>query len=418
MFAPGPPDVLSVALLPIAGPDKVKNLAQRNNELPPDELVTVVLPIPSNVFTEPEAEAETKVVIAIPVSVLLQAAKAEKAVIVDLAFPSGVLLNSQLDTKFVAPVPIDDLTNDLEAIVVVPQNLAPLGKQAMISSTQSQAISPLLSLAAQQQQFSKDSAASASLDGEDQLDKSAGTPLINGSDDPTALPVELLQLIESVVAAPSPSAKDSTFRSDADSVLRYYNREGGSRNAYPYGPEWGIVDSEPVVALIDAHVLFAQEYLSRILAQSQISIVRLPRTTSSSPLPSRRHNLPSSEASMIVPSLPVASAGLPKSASILIRPVRSMLKKTKKILLTTIQGRKAWNPSGERDSKTCQLLIDLSLVKPLVVQKKILASDWGVKPNFLKSDSSAAGKEKEDFEDWNFEQEDDFGGDDDEDMAF
>jgi len=57
-------------------------------------------------------------------------------------------------------------------------------------------------------------------------------------------------------------------------------------------------------------------------------------------------------------------------------------------------------------------------VKPLVVQKKILASDWGVRPNILKSEAFADDKEKAVFEDWNFEQEKDFDGDDDEDMAF
>jgi len=335
MFAPCPPDVLSVALLPVARFAKDKNLVQINIKLPQDKFVSVVLLIPSKAFADQEAEAETKVIVVIPASILPQAEKAEQVVRVNLKFSSGVLLVSQeineLDPIFNAPVPIDDLTNEVDAIIVVAQNFAPLEKQALTSSIQCQAISSLLSsLTAPQHQFSKESAASARLT-EDQQGKSTCIPLFNGSEDSRTIPVELLHFVKSVVSTPSPRAKDSAFCSNTETVLRYFNREEGSRNEYPYEPEWGIVNSEPVVALIDAHVLFAQECLSKIHDQAQVSEVRLPSATPTSSLTSSRHSLRPSTEPTILPSLQEENAGLQQPAVRLLRPVRSILLFQKKI---------------------------------------------------------------------------------------
>ena len=318
-FAPCPSNVLSIALFPVAGSDKNKNLVQL--ELPHDKLVTVVLLIPSNIFTDPGAEREKKVVI--PASILLQAEIAEHAVKIDLSFHNDVLLASQgvdtLGINFIAPVPIEGLTNNLNAVVGVPQNLEPLVKQEETTSLQPR-----------QQQFSKESAASASL-ADDQQGKSTDALLINGSEESTTIPVELLHFVKSVVSTPSPRAKDSAFCSNTETVLRYFNREEGSRNEYPYEPEWGIVNSEPVVALIDAHVLFAQECLSKIHDQAQVSEVRLPSATPTSSLTSSRHSLRPSTEPTILPSLQEENAGLQQPAVRLLRPVRSILLFQKKI---------------------------------------------------------------------------------------
>jgi len=217
---------------------------------------------------------------------------------------------NELDaTKLTVPIPIGDLANVKEAIIVASPILASIKElSSTLLSTQSQTTSPMV-----QNEQPKD-------------EHMTSAPLISGSNDSaTNVPIGLLTFVNAVVSAPDPRAKNSTFLSDPDSVLRYYNREEGSRNEYPYESDWGIVDSEPVVALIDAHVLFAQECLSRILAQSQVSTVRLPPTTAStSSLTASIQTPPPSTVPTTLSSPPAEIAELPEPVVMLLRPVRSI----------------------------------------------------------------------------------------------
>jgi len=312
------PEVLSIALLPIIAPGLVaaNGFEDTGRRLGPaatlgqqktNKVITVVVPLSSGIFAEPKSAAaatreDAHVVVVIPSSILLQAEIDRKALTLDLAFPNGFLkkLNDIEATKLTVPIPIGDLIDLEEAIIVASPIAASIEELASkFLSTQSQATS------------SKED------DHEDKLMASAPSIFSRPEGSATMVPTELLTFINAVVSAPEPTE-------NAEFVLRYYNREEGSRNEYPYDSDWRIVDSEPVVALVDAHVLFAQECLARILAQSKIAMVRLsPPTTSTSSL--TQQSPPPSTASTTLPSPPIVSAELPERAVMLLRPVRLII---------------------------------------------------------------------------------------------
>ena len=77
----------------------------------------------------------------------------------------------------------------------------------------------------------------------------------------------------------------STTKVDSqdESTLRYYDRDGDGRNEFPKCPAWDFFGDTPMVALLDSHVIFAQECLNllkhaaNILAMSpQLAALHVP----------------------------------------------------------------------------------------------------------------------------------------------
>ena len=71
--------------------------------------------------------------------------------------------------------------------------------------------------------------------------------------------------------------------SQEESTLRYYDRDGDGRNEFPKCPAWDFFGDTPMVALLDSHVIFAQECLNllkhaaNILAMSpQLAALHVP----------------------------------------------------------------------------------------------------------------------------------------------
>ena len=270
-----------------------------------DKLLKVVIPLPKEILANQDGLEEALVVVMIPAAVLASAKQAAKAIAINVSVPADLVLPAKdleklVGINLVVPVPIDILDR-VETIIALPQVLRPqiaLTSAASYSydASSTKALSiPLTQLAAApalselrdshillnippQRLTSNDRIADkiVSLSFPFPSTEDAQVNSTNAMDMVLDVPIPdgLLDLIDKVLSVPKLSQLGESVQAN-DQILRHYDAiitDDGS-SEYIQDDEWSF-DQEPIMSLIDAHVLFAQEILLKMQTTPNIVVMR------------------------------------------------------------------------------------------------------------------------------------------------